>query len=215
MTSSIMTLLALMATRPGAMALKPTTISEIHVEAGAIVPLSTDRFEVRDPGLRAIVPGSSGERARVSFEYHGATRQLAPLASGEPRRQIGLKLRAQDTCNIVYVMWHIAPTQGIFVQVKANPGQKTHIECKDHGYRTVSPELRREVRPIRAGEPRALEASIENGRLRVLVDDVLVWEGKLPEDQIRYNGPAGVRTDNAELTVSLLTLREHAKGERP
>ena len=99
-------------------------LSDLHTEAGAIVPTGPTSFDLRHPGVRAVVPGAQGSSARISFVYRGPTREVLPLRSGELRRQIGLKLRARDTCNLIYVMWHLAPDEGIRVQVKSNPGAR-------------------------------------------------------------------------------------------
>jgi hypothetical protein len=152
--------------------------------------------------VRAVVAGSSGSAAGMQFIYRGPSRGTAPLASGELRRQIGLKLRAQDTCNVVYVMWRIAPTSGIHVQVKSNPGrQKRHEECRDRGYQTIRPESRRPVPDVRPGESHSLDGFIDGGRLRVLADGVLAWEGTLPDEALDFTGPAGLRSDNGEFEV--------------
>jgi hypothetical protein len=175
----------------------------IVVEAGAIEPLGARAFALRTPGVRAVVPGSRGGSARVDFEYRGPTRGVAPLASGELRRQIGLKLRARDTCNVVYVMWHIAPTSGIFVQVKSNPDLHTHAQCGDRGYRTVARGAGAQVRPIREGERHSLVARLEGPELTVIADDTPAWRGRLPDEAFAFVGPVGLRSDNGEFDVEL------------
>jgi hypothetical protein len=70
----------------------------------------------------------------VKFTYLGPTQEVSRLGNGEVRSQFGIKLRAQDTCNIVYIMWHFSPDQKIAVSVKRNPGQGTHEDCLDNGY---------------------------------------------------------------------------------
>jgi len=183
--------------------LAPTLPERLRVEAGILDPAG-DAFVIRHPGVRAVVPESIGTSARVDFTYLGPTAQTAPLASGELRRQIGLKLRAQDTCNVVYVMWHVAPTEGVYVQLKSNPGRKTHAECKDHGYRTARTSTERLVPKVRTGERHSLGASLEGRRIRVTADEVLVWDGDLPEEPA-FDGPAGIRSDNGEFTATLWT----------
>lgn len=184
----------------------PAPVRQIRVEAGAIEEAAPDTFLVADPGLRAVIPGSHGEKAKIAFTYRGPSRRSAPLASGELRRQIGLKLRSRDTCNVVYVMWHIAPTEGLRVQVKTNPGMRSHHECRDRGYRSVRAERALAVPPIRVGEPHVLAAAIERSVLRVTVDDVLAWEGRLPDQASGFDGPAGIRSDNGEFVVTVFTV---------
>lgn len=186
--------------------------SRIHVEAGEIEPIEGGRFAIRNPCVRAVVPGVSGSTARISFVYRGHTRATARLASGELRRQIGLKLRAQDTCNIIYVMWHIEPTTGTYVQIKRNPGQKTHEECLDHGYRMLEPSQAHPAPPVRIGERHVLEASIEGKVLHVLADGRSVWEGMLPAEAFAFGGPAGIRSDNGEFEVELFAAAPPQPG---
>ena len=183
--------------------LAPIDPATLHLEAGAVVPTGKTSFTIRDPGLRAVVPGSSGSSARLAFVYRGPTRKEAPLASGELRRQIGLKLRSQDTCNIVYVMWHVAPDSGVHVQMKYNPGQKTHLDCLDRGYRTLPARAHRDLPSIRSGERHELVARIDGRTLRVLADGQPAWQGELPEQAFAFEGPVGIRSDNGEFDVEL------------
>jgi hypothetical protein len=186
--------------RPAAPPIEP---GRLAVEAGAVEPLGPGAFAVRDPGVRARVPGSAGSAARIAFTYLGPTARTAPLASGEVRRQIGLKLRAADTCNVVYVMWHLAPRQQIQVQVKTNPGRRTHAECRDQGYRTLRATGGNAPPPVEPGERHALAARIVGRRLTVEADGVAAWAGDLPEEAFAFDGPAGFRTDNAAFDTEL------------
>jgi hypothetical protein len=146
--------------------------------------------------MRAIVLGDSSPLAELELTYRGPSTQSTPLANGELRRQIGLKLRAQDTCNVVYVMWHVEPAPGIAVSVKHNQGESRHADCTDQGYINEQPKSSSPVRPIVAGERRVLRAAIEQNVLRVWVDGALVWTGPLPPEAFGFDGPAGIRSDN-------------------
>jgi hypothetical protein len=97
-------------------------------------------LETKDPGMRATArdDGRHARDARVWFRYLGESTTTEPLGSGLIRRQIGLKLRAPDPCNLVYVMWHQFPDNAIQVQVKRNPGQTTSAECGNRGYTTIA-----------------------------------------------------------------------------
>jgi hypothetical protein len=183
--------------------LAPIDPATLRIEAGAVVPTGKASFTIRDPGLRAVVPGTSGSSARLAFVFRGPTQREAPLASGELRRQIGLKLRSQDTCNIVYVMWHVTPDTGVHVQLKYNPGQKTHLDCLDRGYRTLPGRAHRELPSVRSGERHELVARIDGKTLRVLADGRPAWEGELPEQAFAFEGPVGIRSDNGEFDVEL------------
>jgi hypothetical protein len=187
--------------RPGAAALDP---ARLRFECGEAVRLSGAAFALRSACVRAVVEGeprSAG--AEIAFTYRGPTRNAEPLASGELRRQIGLKLRARDTCNVVYVMWHIEPTGGVFASVKANPDKASHAECGDRGYINLKPATRGAVSAIRPGERHTLGARIEGRVLRVTADGALAWEGLLPPEAFAFDGPVGIRSDNGEFDVEL------------
>ncbi|MGD0838144.1 MAG: hypothetical protein ABSB49_16010, partial [Polyangia bacterium] len=53
-------------------------------------------YTTSSPGLRASFGDRPSDDAEIRFVYHGPSPALQPLASGELRRQIGLRLRAQD-----------------------------------------------------------------------------------------------------------------------
>ncbi|MEA2752645.1 MAG: hypothetical protein QOI41_6788, partial [Myxococcales bacterium] len=78
-------------------------------------------------GVRAVIAGDRSRAAELAFVYRGPSVSTAPLANGELRRQIGLKLRAQDTCNVVYVMWHVERSPGAFVSVRASCDRRSAI----------------------------------------------------------------------------------------
>jgi hypothetical protein len=71
--------------------------------------------------MRATLKFPTQQDVTVDFTYLGPTQDVSHLADGEVRSQFGVKLRAQDTCNIVYVMWQFAPAQRIAVSVSAIP----------------------------------------------------------------------------------------------
>ncbi len=153
--------------------------------------------------MRGVVAGDRSTTAELAFDYPGPSHVEVPLADGELRRQIGIKLRAQDTCNVIYVMWHVAPTPGIFVQVKSNPGQSTHAECGDHGYVTVSSTSGTQPPPIRVGEQHTLRADLAGNVLTVLADGALAWQGQLPAAASTFDGPVGsVRTTASSASSS-------------
>ena len=118
----------------GPQALAPVDPAELRPTSGTLERTSASTFTIEDASFRAELGDLPRDSAEIAFVYRGPTRRDAPLASGELRRQIGLKLRAKDTCNVVYVMWHIEPSRGIEVSVKSNPGQATHEACADRGY---------------------------------------------------------------------------------
>ncbi|MEY4550621.1 MAG: hypothetical protein RL685_6816 [Pseudomonadota bacterium] len=192
--------------------LAPVPARELRVTTGQLegqggAPLganeASNHFWVRSPALRAWV----GHRPRSSVElelvYLGPTRSQAPLASGQLRRQIGLELRAQDGCNLLYVMWRIEPVQALMVSLKSNPGQRQHRECRDRGYVNLEPEHSLPLAPLRAGERHVLRASASASELEVWVDGRSHWRGRLPALVASIDGPVGVRSDNGEFELQL------------
>ena len=162
--------------------------------------------------MRAYVNGGTIPEAEVRFTYLGSTDKDIPLGSGEMRRQFGLKLLAQDACNLVYVMWRIEPESKVVVSVKSNPGQHTSSECGNRGYRNIKPRRESAVPPIKIGSTHTLSAALSREELRVSVDGTLVWGGSVEPETIRLQGPVGVRSDNARLAF---TLRTHLNGDDP
>jgi hypothetical protein len=144
--------------------------------------------------------------AEIRFVYRGPSTVEKPLASGELRRQIGLRLRARDACNVVYVMWHIEPTHRIEVSVKANPELDTHAKCGDRGYSFVRPSWSSDgEKAVRIGEQHALRAAILGHDLQVTADGRLCWKGRLPDAAFTFDGPAGVRSDNGSFDFTFAT----------
>jgi hypothetical protein len=191
--------------------LSVTSGAVVAVNSGVVVPISSGavateepgRFSIRSPTFRAELGRTPRAAVEMSFVYHGPASELAPLASGEPRRQIGLKLRARDSCNVVYAMWHIAPSSGIVVSVKSNPGQSRHAECGEKGYRFLSPTSAQTAPRIEPGQPHVLSAEIRGRTLRVETDGQTSWEGELPATAFEFDGPVGLRSDNGEFSVVL------------
>src|SRR5262249_16626549 len=85
---------------------------DLCVTNGAVSMLPGGRLAINTPSSRAVVravENAADQVAEIRFRYRGPTQISKRLASGELRRQIGLKLRAEDTCNLIYAMWHIEP----------------------------------------------------------------------------------------------------------
>src|SRR5947209_4948735 len=101
-------------------------------ESGGLLTISS-------PEVRATQRARTAKAARLVFTYHGPTRQVSKLASGDVAHQIGLKLRAKNTCNLLYVMWKLDDKERVAVSVKRNPGQSTHRECGAKGYVNLRP----------------------------------------------------------------------------
>lgn len=155
------------------------------------------------PKMRAQAAKGEGDEAELEFLYLGPTVEVAPLASGERRRQLGLKLRAQDSCNVLYVMWRIEPKPGLYVSRKANPGIHAHAACGTSGYRTLRAPLRVPLPELAVGARHRLRARVDGRKLRVWVDGALAWEGVLDEAVLGFDGPIGIRSDNVRFAFRL------------
>jgi hypothetical protein len=185
-----------------ASAAKPVDPATLHTSCGRLQARADGSFEVSDACFRAVAPGT-GRAARLAFTYLGPSTQAEALASGELRRQVGLKLRAQDTCNVISVMWHVAPDARIEVSVKQNAGQSEHAQCRDAGYSFIRPTHEVPVAPIAVGTQHVLAARLDAAALSVEADGQLVWQGQLPSTALALQGPFGLRTDNAHALMQL------------
>lgn len=181
--------------------------SELRATSGELVPVGPARLSIQSPTFRVEYGRTPRSAAEVEFVYEGPTAAEAPLASGELRRQIGLKLRARDSCNVVYVMWHIEPASDIVVSLKSNPGQSRHAECRDGGYSFLQPVSFEPPPPIGPGQSHVLGAEIRGRELRVTADGKLAWIGELPVEAFRFDGPIGLRADNGAFSVELRAER--------
>jgi hypothetical protein len=170
-----------------------------------VIDWSCSGLRINEPVVRMVAVSSHSDAARLRFTYRGRTAEDVPLASGQIRRQVGLKLRAVDGCNLVYVMWRIDPTPGLEVSAKVNPGMHTSDDCGSNGYVAVSPGVVPLV-PLVPGIDHVLEARISGLVITVFVDDVLVWQGALPDSARWLSGPAGIRTDNVVIDAELMTV---------
>jgi hypothetical protein len=172
---------------------------------GAIGEAADHRLTVDAPKMRAYVNQWTTQSAELRFTYLGGTSKESALGSGAIRRQFGLKLRAQDPCNLVYAIWRVVPESKLVVSVKRNPVQHTSAECGNRGYFNVKPRKASAVPRLESGQSHTLRAEMSNEELRVLVDNHEVWEGDVGSDAAKLDGPVGIRSDNARLEFELLT----------
>jgi hypothetical protein len=178
--------------------------ANLCVTEGALEQSSGNRMSVNVPKMRAFVTVATTQDVEARFTYLGPSPGEKPLGSGEMRRQFGLKLRAQDACNLVYVMWRIGPESKLVVSVKSNPGQHTSAECGNRGYRNIKPVRSSPVALLRPGDAHTLRAEMNGAEMHVYADNNLVWLGDVGAEGGRLNGPIGMRSDNARLELELL-----------
>jgi len=190
---------------PHAPATKLAAVSraDLCVTEGSVEELPGGRLSVAVPKMRAYVNAFTPPEVDVRFTYFGSTGNEARLGSGELRRQFGLKLRAADACNLVYAMWRIEPESKLVVSVKSNPGQHTSAECGNRGYRNIKPRHSTSVPVLRPRETHDLRAEMNGDEVKVFADSTLVWEGSVGVDALSFDGPVGMRSDNARLELQL------------
>jgi len=184
----------------GRLAISPANLC---VTEGAIEKTASGRLAVNVPKMRAYVNAWTSQSVELRFTYLGGTSKESALGSGAIRRQFGLKLRAQDPCNLVYAMWRVDPEAKLVVSVKRNPNAHTSAECGNRGYQNIKPRKASPVPRLRAGESHTLRAEMKKEELRVFVDDHEVWASNVGADAASLVGQVGIRSDNARLAFDL------------
>ena len=175
------------------------------VTEGEIKTDSGNTLSVDSSKMRAYVNRWTTDTIEAHFIYLGGTAQESRLGSGVVRRQFGLKLHAQNACNLIYAMWRIEPDSKLVVSVKKNPGQTTSSECGNRGYQNIKPNRIAPVPILHSGDSHTLGAELHGKVLRVLVDGAPVWEGDLGPKVTDLAGPVGIRSDNVRLSFDLKT----------
>jgi hypothetical protein len=158
-----------------------------------------EALAVDEPTVRAFARGSSGDAAMLRFAFRGNSKRVRELASGQARRQLGLKLRAENGCNLVYVMWRLDPKPMLEVSVKRNPGMRRHEECGAEGYTKVKPNSF--APPLEPGATHTLAAQIVDDELIATIDGRVAWRGRLPPQARELHGPSGLRSDNVAFDI--------------
>jgi hypothetical protein len=184
---------------PALPAIAPAALCVTHGETAT----TNQRLQIRDPEVRAFARGTTGDAAALAFTYLGPTDATSTLASGDVRQQLGLKLRAQDGCNLVYVMWRIDPKPGIVVQVKQNPGQRTAQQCGANGYTRIKAAHSVKIAAPDVGSEHVLAAALDGDDLVAWVDGRIAWRGSLGGLARGLSGVAGVRSDNVQADIEL------------
>jgi hypothetical protein len=176
--------------------------NRLCVTNGAVSALANGRLAIDAPSSRAVVQAAAtnatDQTAEIRFQYLGPSHGSKPLASGELRRQIGLKLQAADSCNLIYAMWHIEPDSRVAVSIKLNPALHTHEQCGVHGYLNFQSQNGASVHP---GEVHTLRAELHGKDLTVTADGKIAWQGTLGRELVLPFGPPGFRTDNARFAL--------------
>lgn len=183
----------------------PVPRDKLCITEGSLKELKDSRLAVDVSKMRAVVAAATPQVAEARLEYLGPTHDQSALGSGEQRRQFALKLRAQDGCNLVYASWRIEPKSELVVSIKRNPGIHSSSQCGNHGYRNIKPSHSSPVPKLKKGDSHSFLAEMDGSKLRVSIDDKLVWEGDLGPEALEFDGPVGVRTDNGRFEFEFLT----------
>jgi hypothetical protein len=178
--------------------------SSLCVTEGEIKVGAEDRLSVDAPKMRAYLNRWTAQAIEARFTYLGPTAVVKPLGSGTVRQQFGLKLRAQDACNLVYAMWRFEPESTLVVSVKSNTGEHTSAECGNRGYRNIKAQKSSPVPRLNSGDRHVLRAAMNGADMSVFVDNTLVWQGNVGPGVLSLNGPVGIRSDNARLELEIL-----------
>ena len=176
---------------------------ELRVTEGKLLPGPDGAIRIVAPKVRAVARSASGATAALRIVYLGPSPEQKPLQSGEMREQVGLKLNAEDGCNVLYAMWRIAPKPGVVVSLKRNAGQHSSGDCGNSGYTNLRPRRGSPAPPLQRGVPHLLRSEQRGEELRVFVDDAVVWDGPLPPEALSLHGPIGFRTDNGSFDLDL------------
>lgn len=185
-------------------AVTPIKPDAICVTKGQLDKPGSDQVGgVSVPTFRAVALGTSGEAVALDFVYKGQSDETRALASGQLRRQLGLKLRAANGCNLVYVMWRLDPKPQLEISIKVNPGKRTHEECGANGYTKLKKSSYHTAVPaLLAGEKHSLQAEIVGTELFAWIDGALAWRGDLPDEAKDMSGPSGIRSDNLAYDIA-------------
>lgn len=194
--------------------LEQRTLKDLNVTQGELKETASGFLEISGPRTRAVERTVAAKAAQLSFRYRGHSDSDEPLDSGMFRRQIGLKLRAANSCNLLYVMWRIEPEEKLVVSLKSNPGQVSDDDCGAGGYTNLVPDA-----PVVTFPPRtsakdkathrlmAKLSPVGNGAFQLIVfaDMQEVWRKTINNLPQEIAGPAGFRTDNGSFIFKFYT----------
>jgi len=196
-----------------------TPRSDLRVSLGRISQTKSGYLTVAGPKERAVRTSGEHSNAILQFRYRGPSEKTSLLDSGSFVRQIGLKMRGMNTCNLLYVMWRIKPTEEIYIAIKRNPGKSKYKECLSRGYLQLG---RVPLKPlgITAATQKAhrLGASVtETDGLYtcvVTIDGRRIWSSKIDAKHISdIKGPVGIRSDNGSFIFKLFVADTAAEIE--
>jgi hypothetical protein len=71
-------------------------------------------------------------------------------------------------------------------------------------YINIKPSVFIALPPITASQPHSLRAELRGAELALMADGALVWQGSFSSQPIDFNGPIGLRIDNARFEFDYL-----------
>ena len=99
----------------------------------------------------------------------------------------------------------IAPQSKLVVSVKKNPGMHTSAECGVKGYTDIVPTSSVPISTWTVGQTHVLSATITGSKLKAYADGKEVWSGDLGAPVLAFDGPVGLRSDDARFRFQLST----------
>jgi hypothetical protein len=184
---------------------------QLCVTEGTVGRGKGEEIEIDVPKMRAFVTEETAQTAEARFTYVGETAKTSALGSGAIRHQFGLKLRAQDACNVVYAMWRFDPKNEVVVSVKSNPGMHESSQCGNRGYTNIKASRHLPVPEATKGVQHILYAKLNGQEMTVTVDRRVVWEGDVGPGAMEFDGPVGIRSDNVHMDLELFAEESGAK----
>lgn len=193
---------------------QPVSRDDLDITSGEVKQTASGFLTVVGPQERAQLKAGNHSLALLQFRYRGKSEKTEPLDGGDVVHQIGLKLRAMNTCNLLYVMWRIEPKEEIVISIKRNPGKTTHAQCGAGGYNFIARiPLTKLNLTATDQQTHRLQAKLEKKEgtdlLAVTIDGQAAWSGPLPAALMAdLQGPVGFRSDNGSFIFKLLVAEE-------
>jgi len=180
----------------------PLTLNKFKVTKGKISSTQSGKLFISSTAVRAVSGTATPQEVILRFRYLGPTKKMHSLASGKERHQIGLKIEAENACNLLYVMYRISPKPALALQLKLNPYESRSRQCSNDGYSTLASEtLTTAMLDSRTDE---IYVRREGARLSAGLDGETLISIELPVGARELRGKLGLRSDNGIFEAELL-----------
>lgn len=177
-----------------------TGIRKLFPQTFGIETDANSRSEVLTSLSRAVVTGNADQKVKVNFTTVGFVDD--PVNNPNNHKQMALKLKAANSCNVLYVIWD-ADGGPIVVANKRNDGIVD--TCGPKGYSVIVPSASSPVPALVVGSSHTLQADYVDPVLNVYADGNLVWNGTIGKNLVPYSGPVGLRTDGMQFKFDVYT----------